>query len=163
MSHDLRLVRAELERRGAKTFGSLERCTERLQRFLDAEARAVKTPPQSPESHFPLNDPPSIVRLELDEEDLNAARILCECANTPVEERVDRLELTLMELLGNENIYHRMEDIEARIRRLERIADATEHRVYALEKKGSIYVNVPVFNENDETVSRNYTLGASSE
>jgi hypothetical protein len=163
MSHDLRLVRAELERRGAKTFGSLERCTERLQRFLDAEARAVKTPPQSPESHFPLNDPPSIVRLELDEEDLNAARILCECANTPVEERVDRLELSMLELFGNENIYHRMEDIEARIRRLERIADATEHRVYALEKKGSIYVNVPVFNENDETVSRNYTLGASSE
>jgi hypothetical protein len=146
MSHDLRLVRAELERRGAKTFGTLERCTERLQRFLDAEARAVKTPPRSPESHFPLNDPPSIVRLELDEDDLNAARILCECSRVPIEDRVDRLELTLMELLGNENIYHRMEDIEARIRRLERIADATEHRVYELEKLTiykDIVVNVP--------------------
>jgi hypothetical protein len=143
MSHDLRLVRAELERRGAKTFGSLERCTERLQRFLDAEARAVKTPPVSPQSHFPMNNPPSIIRMELDDEDLNAARILCECARTPVEDRVDRLELTLMELLGNENIYHRMEDIEARIRRLERIADATEQRVYAVEKL-TIYKDVAV-------------------
>ena len=146
MSHDLRLIRAELERRGAKTFGTLERCTERLQRFLEAEARVVKTPPPtSPESHFPLNNPPSIIRMELDDEDLNAARILCECAKTPVEERVDRLELSMLELFGNENIYHRMEEIETRIRRLERIADATEQRVYELEKKASIYVDVPVF------------------
>lgn len=164
MSHDLQIVREELARRGAKTFGTLERCTERLQRFLDAEARAVKTPPPSPcpsssETHFPMNNPPSVIRMELDDEDLNAARILCECANTPVEERVDRLELSMLELFGNENIYHRMEDIEARIRRLERIADATEHRVYALEKKGSIYVNVPVL----ELDTKNYTLGASSE
>jgi len=145
MSDDLHLIHAELERRGAKTFGTLERCTERLQRFLDAEARAVKTPPLSPESHFPLNDPPSVIRMELDDEDLNAARILCECANTPVEERVDRLELSMLELFGNENIYHRMEEMETRIRRLERIADATEQRVYELEKKASIYVEVPVF------------------
>jgi hypothetical protein len=145
MSDDLHLIHAELERRGAKTFGTLERCTERLQRFLDAEARAVKTPPLSPESHFPLNDPPSVIRMELDDDDLNAARILCECANTPVEERVDRLELSMLELFGNENIYHRMEEMETRIRRLERIADATEQRVYELEKKASIYVEVPVF------------------
>jgi hypothetical protein len=83
--------------------------------------------------------------MELDDEDLNAARILCECANTPVEERVDRLELSMLELFGNENIYHRMEEMETRIRRLERIADATEQRVYELEKKASIYVEVPVF------------------
>jgi len=140
MSHDLRIVREELARRGAKTFGTLERCTERLQRFLDAEARAIKTPPPS---ISPLNDPPSIVRLELDDEDLNAARILCECSRVPIEDRVDRLELTLMELLGNENIYHRMEDIEARIRRLERIADATEQRVYAVEKL-TIYKDIAV-------------------
>ena len=77
MSHDLRLIRAELERRGAKTFGSLERCAERLQRFLEAEARVVKTPtPASPESHFPLNNPPSVIRMELDDEDLNAARMI---------------------------------------------------------------------------------------
>ena len=145
MSDDLHLIRAELERRGAKTFGTLERCTERLQRFLDAEARVVKTPPPSPQSHFPLNDPPSIIRMELDDDDLNAARILCECSKTPVEERVDRLELSMMELFGNENIYHRMEEMETRIRRLERIADATEQRVYELEKKASIYVEVPVF------------------
>jgi hypothetical protein len=145
MSDDLHLIRAELERRGAKTFGTLERCTERLQRFLDAEARAVKTPPPSPESHFPMNDPPSIIRMELDDDDLNAARILCECSKTPVEDRVDRLELSMMELFGNENIYHRMEEMETRIRRLERIADATEQRVYELEKKASIYVEVPVF------------------
>lgn len=146
MSHDLHLIRAELERRGAKTFGTLERCAQRLQRFLDAEAHAVKTPPPlSPESHFRLNDPPSIIRMELDGEDLNAARILCEYSRTPVEERVDRLELSMMELFGNENIYHRMEEIETRIRRLERIADATEQRVYELEKKASIYVEVPVF------------------
>jgi hypothetical protein len=108
MSHDLRIVREELARRGAKTFGTLERCRERLQRFLDAEARAVKTPPVSPQSHFPLNDPPSIVRLELDEDDLNAARILCECSRVPIEDRVDRLELSMLQLFGNENIYHRM-------------------------------------------------------
>jgi len=145
MSHDLRLVRAELERRGAKTFGSLERCTERLQRFLDAEARAVKTPPLSPQSHFPLNSPPSVIRMELDDDDLNAARIMEDMSRTPLDDRVDRLELSMLELFGNENIYHRMEDIEARIRRLERIADATEQRVYELEKKASIYVEVPVF------------------
>ena len=145
MSHDLRLIRAELERRGAKTFGSLERCAERLQRFLDAEARAVKTPPLSPESHFPLNTPPSVIRMELDDEDLNAARIINEMSRTPLNDRVDRLELSMLELFGNENIYHRMEEIETRIRRLERIADATEQRVYALEKKASIYVDVPVF------------------
>ena len=89
--------------------------------------------------------------MELNDDDLNAARILCECAKTPVEDRVDRLELSMLELLGNENIYHRMEDIEARIRRLERIADATEHRVYALETL-TIYKNnvveVPVFNND---------------
>ena len=51
----------------------------------------------------------------------------------------------MLELFGNENIYHRMEEIETRIRRLERIADATEQRVYELEKKTSIYVDVPVF------------------
>ena len=148
MSQDLHLIRAELERRGAKTFGSLERCKERLQRFVEAEAHAVKTPPpppSSPESHFRMNDPPSIIRMELDDDDLNAARILSECAKTPVEERVDRLELSMMELFGNENIYHRMEEIETQIRRLQRIADATEQRVYALEKKQSNYVEVPVF------------------
>jgi hypothetical protein len=152
MSQDLHLIRAALERRGAKTFGSLERCKERLQRFVEAEARAVKTPPppppphpSSPESHVPMNDPPSIIRMELDDDDLNAARILCESANTPVEERVDRLEFSMMELFGNENIYHRMEEMETQIRRLQRIADAMEQRVYALEKKQSNYVEVPVF------------------
>jgi hypothetical protein len=149
MSQDLHLIRAELERRGAKTFGTLERCKERLRRFVEAEAHAVKTPPppppSSPESHVPMNDPPSIIRMELDDDDLNAARILCESANTPVEERVDRLEFSMMELFGNENIYHRMEEIETQIRRLQRIADATEQRVYALEKKQSNYVEVPVF------------------
>jgi hypothetical protein len=92
-----------------------------------------------------MNDPPSIIRMELDDDDLNAARILCESANTPVEERVDRLEFSMMELFGNENIYHRMEEMETQIRRLQRIADAMEQRVYALEKKQSNYVEVPVF------------------
>jgi hypothetical protein len=146
-------IKKELEKRGARTSGSYERMVERLHRFLEVENRKVQTPPKppaptSPASHVPLNDPPSIIRMELDDDDLNAARILCECARTPVEERIDRLELSMMELFGNENIYHRMEDIEARIRRLERIADATEQRVYALETL-TIYKNnvveVPVF------------------
>lgn len=149
-------IKKELEKRGARTSGSYERMVERLHRFLEMENRNVQTPaklpaPTSAESHFPLNDPPSIIRMELNDDDLNAARILCECAKTPVEDRVDRLELSMLELLGNENIYHRMEDIEARIRRLERIADATEHRVYALETL-TIYKNnvveVPVFNND---------------
>jgi hypothetical protein len=145
MNSDYQTIKHELEKRGARTSGTYERMVERLNRFLEMETRKIQTtPPPSPQaSHFPLNDPPSIVRLEFDEEDLNAARILCECSRTPVEERVDRVELTLMELLGNENIYHRMEDIEARIRRLERIADATEQRVYAVEKL-TIYKDVAV-------------------
>jgi predicted transposase YdaD len=98
----------------------------------------------------------------LDDEDLNAARIMHEMSRTPLDERVDRLELSMLQLFGNENIYHRMEDIEARIRRLERIADATEQRVYELEKRGSIYVNVPVFTETNDTILQSYTLGASS-
>jgi len=143
MNGDYQTIKQELEKRGARTSGSYERMVERLNRFLEMETRTIQPPTTPPSSHFPLNDPPSIVRLELDEDDLNAARILCECARTPVEERVDRLELTLMELLGNENIYHRMEEIEARIRRLERIADATEQRVYAVEKL-TIYKDVAV-------------------
>jgi predicted transposase YdaD len=83
--------------------------------------------------------------MELDDDDLNAARIMEDMSRTPLDDRVDRLELSMLELFGNENIYHRMEDIETRIRRLERIADATEQRVYELEKKASIYVEVPVF------------------
>lgn len=137
----------ELEKRGARTSGTLERMTERLQRFLDAE-RASPSPPSPSPILRNLQTPPRVVRrldLDLDEDDLNVARILCECSRVPVEERLDRDECSIIEI---QNRLDRLEAMiqhcvvqshQARIERLETIADTLEHRMYRIECKTCIY------------------------
>ena len=151
---DYNYVYSELEKRGVRTSGSYDRMVARLSRFLEIENR-------TPVSHAVLNDPPSIVRLDLEEDDLNAARILCEmnesrilceCAKLPVHERVDRLEhlthnsLTrlensLNEFVGNENIFHRFEELENRIQRIEAIVNTLQRHTQVAE--------VPTFSNNE--------------
>ncbi len=125
----------ELEKRGARTSGTLERMTERLQRFLDAEAATPSPPPPSPILEG-LATPPRVIRtlnLDLEEDDLNAARILCECSRVPVEERLDRDECSLLE------IHECLQTLKTQIERLERIVDSLENRLYRVECKTSIY------------------------
>jgi len=161
-------VKNELEKRGARTSGTLERMTERLQRFLDVERQPVASTPPPPPSPSPIlqgmQTPPHIARLRLDEDDdfkvARVARILCECARVPVEERLDRDECSLIE-------------IRSRLDRLEMILDTLEHRMYCIECKTRIYddeeqvssihmTQVPVIDNsihrsNSDCPSTNYT------
>ncbi len=60
-------IQSELRKRNLKTFGSLERCRERLQRFLDAETKVVNV------ATLPTTDEKVI---HIDEDTLEAANIL---------------------------------------------------------------------------------------
>ena len=60
-------VQSELRKRNLKTFGSLERCRARLQRFLDAENKTVNI------STLPTTDEKVI---HIDEDTLEVANIL---------------------------------------------------------------------------------------
>lgn len=67
-------VQSELRKRNLKTFGSLERCRARLQRFLDTETKVINV------ATLPTTDEKVI---HIDEDTIEAANILLSISESP--------------------------------------------------------------------------------